>query len=61
VQSYREARRKKKSEPRRKNLPELMRWQWSDGKCADEDPISADSVQERKRTGGLEGEEVNQR
>jgi hypothetical protein len=38
-----------------------MRWQWSDGDCVDEDPISPDSVRERKKTGGVEGEEVNQR
>jgi hypothetical protein len=52
----------KKEEVRReKNLSELVRRQWNDSKCVDEDPISPDSVRERKRTGGIEGEEVDRR
>jgi hypothetical protein len=51
----------KKEEVRaEKNSPELVRRRWSDGECADEDPMSPDSVRERKRTGGAEGEEAGQ-
>jgi hypothetical protein len=35
--------------------------QWSDSELADEDPISPGSVRERKRTGGVEGEEAKRR
>jgi hypothetical protein len=38
-----------------------VRQQWGDGELADEDPISPDSVRERKRTGGVEGEEAERR
>jgi hypothetical protein len=52
----------KGEEPRReKNSPELGRQQWSDGELADEDPISPGSVREKKRTGGVEGEEARRR
>jgi hypothetical protein len=44
-----------------KNSPELVRRRWNDGELADEDPISPSSVQERNRTGGVEGEEVKRR
>jgi hypothetical protein len=37
---------------------ELVRRRWNDGELADEDPISPNSVRERKRTGGVEGEEA---
>jgi hypothetical protein len=49
-----EERRTKKG----KNSPELLRWRWSDGELADEDPISPSSVRQRKRTGGVEDEEA---
>jgi hypothetical protein len=35
-----------------------MRRQWGDGELADKDPISPDSVRERKRIGGVKGEEA---
>jgi hypothetical protein len=43
------------------NSPELMRWQWGDGKLADKDLISPGSVRERKRIGAVEGEEARRR
>jgi hypothetical protein len=39
-----------------KNLLELVRRRWNDGEFAEEDPISPDNVQERKKTSGVEGE-----
>jgi hypothetical protein len=49
----------KEEEPRRgKNSPELVRRRWNDGELANEDPISPSNVRERKRTGGVGGEEA---
>jgi hypothetical protein len=51
----------KKEEVRaERNSPELVRRRWSDGEFADEDPISPGTAQERKRTGGIEGEKARQ-
>jgi hypothetical protein len=46
---------------RGKNSLELVRQQWNDGALVDEDPISPNSVRERNRTSGVEGEETKRR
>jgi hypothetical protein len=46
---------------RGKSSPKLARRRWSDGKLAEKDPIPPSNVLERKRTGGVEDEEVEQR
>jgi hypothetical protein len=43
---------------RGKSSPELAQWQWSDGELAEKDPIPPSNVLEKKRTGGIEDEEV---
>jgi hypothetical protein len=51
----------KKEEVRtERNSPELVRRRWSNGEFTDEDPISPSTDQERKRTGGVEGEKAGQ-
>jgi hypothetical protein len=46
---------------RGKSSSELARRRWSDGELAEKGPISPSNVLERKRTGGVEDEEAEQR